>query len=94
MRALFADVFRKWIVLITDPLNAAVFMIAFLNAIAPMLPKTVWQGLAVATSAGLCAVKLTCIRSAGVVPPHSGQMKLRAGGSSIIVRSRDAGSDA
>ena len=57
MRALFADVSRRWIVLITDPLNAVVFMIAFLNAIAPMLPKTVWQGLAVATSAGLCAVK-------------------------------------
>ncbi len=57
MRALFAEVSRKWIILITDPLNAVVFMIAFLNAIAPTLPKTVWQGLAVATSAGLCAVK-------------------------------------
>ncbi len=57
LRELLADQFRKWIVLLTDPMNVALASIAFLNTIAPMLPKQVWQGLALATSAALFAVK-------------------------------------
>lgn len=56
-RALLGEQFRKWIMLLTDPMNVALAGIAFLNTIAPMLPKQAWQGVALATSAALFAVK-------------------------------------